>query len=417
MKHRGTLLIAAIAGVTAAQVAVADTVYDAPYPVLQAANQDTTYGCLICHAEKRRSFTLGVHSERGMKCHDCHGGNPDSFERATAHSGRFLGNPDKFETIDLCSSCHSDANQMRQYGIPADQLAEYRTSMHGELLLERRNTDAPTCTGCHDAHTILRPEDARSNVYPTNIPTTCARCHQNEELMAKYGLPTSQFERYRASAHGIAVFERSNFAAPTCMGCHGSHAALPPGVTEVVNVCERCHVLIGRAFNQGPHWAPEGEGKLPGCLGCHSNHGTERVPPDSIASVCANCHEPDSRAGLMGAELQEDLVHAAENIALAEHAIEELLLTGRKVTDERFRYQTALTNYRQMGLPLHSFDLAMMDDLSRRVSSNTELVRATAEARAEARWEHKLLLVPVWFLAFSAMAFVWFRLRDLKRKD
>lgn len=415
MRALGILLTVALLGVTVTELAAADATYAASRHAVQAADQDSTYGCLICHAEKRRSFTLGVHSERGLKCHDCHGGNPDSFERATAHGGRFLGSPDKFQTIDLCSSCHSDPNQMRQYGIPSDQLAEYRTSMHGRLLLEQRNTDAPTCTDCHDAHTILRPEDARSNVYPTNIPATCARCHQNVELMAKYDLPTNQFEEYRASAHGIAVFERSNFAAPTCMGCHGSHAALPPGVTEVVNVCERCHVLIGQAFNQGPHWGPSGADGLPGCLGCHSNHGTERVAPDSITFVCADCHESGSRAGLMGAELQEDLVRAAESIALADSSIEQLLSTGSKVTDERFRYQTALTNYGQMALALHSLDLDVIDDLSRRVSSNTELVRATAEARAEARWEHKLLLVPVWFLALSAMTFVWFRLRDLRR--
>jgi predicted CXXCH cytochrome family protein len=415
VRSLGIFLTVAVLGATVAEFAAADVTYAASHPAVQAAGQDSTYGCLICHAEKRRSFTLGVHSERGLKCHDCHGGNPDSFERATAHGGRFLGSPDKFQTIDLCSSCHSDPNQMRQYGIPSDQLAEYRTSMHGRLLLEQRNTDAPTCTDCHDAHTILRPEDARSNVYPTNIPTTCARCHQNVELMAKYSLPTNQFEEYRISAHGVAVFERSNFAAPTCMGCHGSHAALPPGVTEVVNVCERCHVLIGQAFNQGPHWGPSGADARPGCLGCHSNHGTERVAPDSITFVCANCHESGSRAGLMGEELQEDLVRAAESIALADSSIEQLLSTGRKVTDERFRYQTALTNYGQMALALHSLDLDMIDDLSRRVSSNTELVRATAEARAEARWEHKLLLVPVWFLALSAMTFVWFRLRDLRR--
>jgi DNA-directed RNA polymerase subunit RPC12/RpoP len=98
---------------------------------------DTTYGCLICHAEKRRSFTMGIHSERGIQCHHCHGGNPASFERGAAHRGGFLGDPNKLETVQLCSSCHADADQMRQYGLPAGQLAEFRTSRHGRLLLER----------------------------------------------------------------------------------------------------------------------------------------------------------------------------------------------------------------------------------------------------------------------------------------
>jgi hypothetical protein len=33
----------------------------------------------------------------------------------------------------------------------------------------------------------------------------------------------------------------------------------------------------------------------------------------------------------------------------------------------------------------------------------------------EERWEHKLVLVPVWFLALSAIAFAGFKLRDLQR--
>jgi hypothetical protein len=43
------------------------------------------------------------------------------------------------------------------------------------------------------------------------------------------------------------------------------------------------------------------------------------------------------------------------------------------------------------------------------------VIRATAEARAEQRWEHKLLLIPVWFLTLSGLAFAWFKLRDLGR--
>jgi hypothetical protein len=378
---------------------------------------DTTYGCLICHAEKRRAFTLGIHSEHGIRCHDCHGGDPTSYERDQAHRGRYIGTPGKLATIELCSSCHADADMMRQYGIPAGQLAEFRTSRHGELLLERRDLNAPTCTDCHDAHTILPPEDGRSNVYPTNIPGTCARCHEDAQLMQQYGIPTDQFAEYRNSAHGIAVFERSNFAAPTCMGCHGSHAALPPGVNEVVNVCDHCHLLIGRAFLQGPHNEPSRDGELAGCLGCHSNHGTERVPPDGIASVCVNCHEPSSRAGLLGVDLQESVVEAAADLVSAEQAIATLTVGGKQVSDERFRYQTAVTEYRQMALALHSLDVDLLDELARSVRSNTELVRTTAEVRAERRWEHKLLLVPVWFLAISAIVFAWFKFRDLAGRD
>lgn len=377
---------------------------------------DATYGCLVCHAEKRRTFSLGVHSERGIRCHDCHGGDPAALEVQPAHRGRFLGDPTKLQTIELCASCHSDPNQMRQYGLHTDQLAEYRTSMHGQLLLARGDTNAPTCSDCHDAHTILPPDDARSSVHPANITATCARCHEDGQLMSRYGLPTDQFEEYRQSAHGRAVFEDANFAAPTCTGCHGSHSALPPGVTEVVNVCDRCHVLIGRALNEGPHREPAASGEMPGCLACHSNHGTERVDPTQLASGCANCHAAASPAARLGVEVQELTVQAAADLVAAEEAISELRLGANEVTNEMFRLAAARSGYRQMALARHSFDMEMLEDLSREIRSNTELVRARAEARAEQLWEHKLLMVPVWFLALSAVVLVWFKFRDLERQ-
>lgn len=392
-------------------------VSDSPLPEMPVVQSDSTYGCLICHADKRRAFRMGVHSERGIRCHDCHGGNPAAVQIQAAHRGRFLGHPSKLQTIQLCSSCHSDANRMRQYGLHTDQLAEFRTSRHGQLLLVRGDMNAPTCSDCHDAHTILPPDDARSSVHPTNIPETCARCHQDRQLMARYGLPTDQYVEYRESAHGVEVFEEGNFAAPTCTGCHGSHAALPPGVTEVVNVCDRCHVLIGRALSQGPHGTPATSGEFPGCLACHSNHGTERVSPDGIAVVCTECHEPGSRAALVGVDIEQETVQAAADLSAAERAIEELRLSGRQVSNEIFRLESAVTSYRRMAVVQHSFDVAELEDLSRQVRSNTELIRATAEVNSERRWERKLLLVPVWFLALSVLVLVWFKFRDLRRQE
>ncbi len=382
---------------------------------LGAAQDSVPYGCVLCHADKRRAFQLGVHADRGIRCADCHGGNPNAFELPTAHGGRFLGRPTKVGIAQLCASCHSNPDRMRQYGLPAGQLAELRTSRHGQLLF-RGNTDVPTCTDCHDAHTILPPEDARSNVYPTNIPATCAHCHENKGLMAKYGLPTREVAEFRAGAHGVALFERRNFAAPTCVGCHGSHAALPPRVTEIVHVCDRCHTELGRALYRGPHGAPALSGKLPGCLGCHTNHATERVPPGRIAASCTRCHRPDSPAAQRGVEIQRRVVQAEADLRAASEAIEELVRAGRPVTDERFRYQSALTSYQQIAEVQHSLDIDMLDDLGRQVSSTSRTIRSTSETAAEQRWEHKLILIPVWFLALSLLVLVRFKLGELRRR-
>ncbi len=308
---------------------------------------------------------------------------------------------------------HADPNQMRQYGLAADQLAEFRTSRHGELLLGQGNADAPTCTDCHDAHLILPPEDARSNVHPTNIPATCAVCHEDAQLMGRYGMPTGQLRQYRAGAHGIAVFERQNYAAPTCIGCHGSHAALPPKVTEIAHVCGDCHVLLARSLYQGPHGRPALGGGFAGCLGCHTNHGTQRIADEAVAESCGACHDHESSAAALGDELEQRILHARAELETAAAAIDEMVLSGRDVADERFRLRAARSAFRQIAHVQHSLDLEQLEDLVRQVRTETERIRATAEHHAEVQWEQKLWLAPIWFLTLAGLALAWFKLREL----
>jgi hypothetical protein len=406
-----------LAGLTLAAAALVPAPLRAALPQDVEPQFDTTYGCVACHADKRSAFVQGVHAERGIRCHDCHGGDPTAYALPAAHRGRFIGKPGKAAIVGLCGSCHSDPNRMRQYGLPSGQVAEFRTSRHGRLLLEGHDLDAPTCTDCHDAHTILRPDDARSTVYPTNIPATCGRCHEDQRLMAKYRLPTDQVERYRHSAHGVALYQDQNFAAPTCIGCHGSHAALPPSVTEVANVCGRCHRLVDQAFERGPHGAVARAGKLSGCLGCHSNHGTEPVPAEGIVAACAKCHAPGTRAHTLGGEIQQRTIRANEDLRAAELAVAELARAGRQTAEARFRYQTALTYYLQIAQTQHSLDVEHLDDLGRRVRSISQDLRGLAEVAAERRWEHKLFLIPVWFLALAGLALAWLTLRDIEGKS
>ena len=372
------------------------------------------YGCLLCHADKRRAYRLGVHSERGVQCHDCHGGDPSAFETPAAHSRNFRGSLGKLETVEVCSSCHGDPDQMRQFGLPADEIAELRTSRHGQLLLDEGNLDAPTCSDCHDPHTTLRPDDARSGVHPTNISATCARCHDDEALMAPYGIPTGQVEAHRASAHGIALYDEENFAAPTCVGCHGSHAALPPNVDEISNVCGRCHVNVRRAFDLGPHGRPEGGAAPLGCTGCHSNHRTERVEADRIAETCENCHAAGSAEATLGEEVEGLLVRAGSEIDRAREALHELVRAGHETTDESFRFRGALTDFRRLEKLQHTLDLEQMTDVGRLIASASLDIRGKAEVSAEEKWEHRLFLLPVWFFALGIVFLAGSRLRRLR---
>lgn len=377
---------------------------------------DSTYGCIACHADKRAAFVEGVHAERGIKCEDCHGGDPKAMELPAAHVGGFIGSPGKVATVALCGNCHSNPNNMRQYGLQTGQVAEFRTSRHGILLLEKHNEDAPTCTSCHDAHKILRRDDARSTVFPTNIAHTCGKCHEDKALMAKYRLPTDQVSRFNASAHGVALMKDQNFAAPTCLGCHGSHSALPPAITEIASVCSRCHVRVGSLFESGPHGLAARSGKLSGCLGCHENHGTERVPADRLAATCLKCHAVGTPGQRLGTEIQQAVTQASGDLEAAERALAALARDGEQTGDLRFRYQNARTAYLQVSEVQHSLNLDQLEELTRKVRSISRDLRGAAESASERKWEHRLWLLPVWFLALAWIALSRLTLRRLEGK-
>ena len=396
-------LLAAVAFLFAARVAVAQ------------APSEAGNGCLVCHAEQREAASVGVHSEHGVRCVDCHGGDASARALSVAHGSGFTGKLDKSATARLCGSCHSDPDKMREYGLVTGQLAEYRTSRHGQLLFERRDNNAPTCTDCHGTHVIYPPYDARSPVYPTNIPTTCAHCHADTRLMQKYNLRTDQFDQFKNSKHGVTLFEEQDFAAPTCVACHGAHSALPATRTQVVSVCGGCHQLVEQAFNAGPHGAATRAGTLGGCVACHANHSTERVPDERIAATCDKCHEHDSRLHQAGVDLQRRMTQATSVLRSAERAVTRLASSGQRMSDPRFRYESALTDYLQLAQIQHGLDLERVEGLEGRVSAASIELDRMAMASEERRWEHKLLLLPVWFLSLSAVALAWLTLRALRR--
>jgi glutaredoxin len=384
-------------------------------PVQGTAGMDSTNGCLVCHAAQRSAATEGVHSQHGIQCVNCHGGDAAARTLPEAHQGGFTGTLNKVQTAELCGSCHSDPNRMREYGLPTGQLSQFRTSKHGQLLFGSHNTDAPTCTDCHGTHIIYPPYDARSRVYPTNIPSTCAHCHADAKLMGKYQLRTDQFDHFRSSAHGVALFQHQNFAAPTCISCHGAHSALPPTGSQVASVCGQCHALVDQAFSSGPHGTAAETGKLRGCLACHSNHSTEGVPIEQIGQTCDKCHAADTRLHQIGVDLQRSVVQASEDMQSARRAVDQLALAGQQVGYYQFRYQEAQTYYLQIAQAQHGLDLNKVDDLARRVRSVSISLNDAANASQETRWEHKLILLPVWFLSLSAVVLAWLALRSLRR--
>lgn len=192
--------------------------------------------CVTCHSDIWEKELQGsVHGREKILCQDCHGGDPTKldFDLAKAPGTGFIGIPNKKQIAETCGSCHANVEKMNFYGLRTDQLARYKTSVHGKKLFGEGDSHVAACSDCHGHHNVLPIADPNSPVYPLNVPKTCNRCHGSRALMEPYGLPSDIFETYRASVHGRALFQKKDLSVATCTSCHGSHGAIPPGVKEV----------------------------------------------------------------------------------------------------------------------------------------------------------------------------------------
>ena len=118
--------------------------------------------CILCHAnpdvwEKEtlhlfvtpKDLADDIHWQKGLKCQDCHGGNPDTTNLREAHAiedgFRVIESPK--DIPDFCGHCHADAEYMQRYQPAAktDQAARFWNSVHGRHLKEVGGKEAASC--------------------------------------------------------------------------------------------------------------------------------------------------------------------------------------------------------------------------------------------------------------------------------
>lgn len=161
-----------------------------------------------------------------IDCHPAHEIRPPSDPESTVYPTH---------VIETCGRCHADEERMAPYGIPTDQVEEYRGSVHGQQLLEAGDVSAPVCNDCHGNHGAAPPGIS-------SVRNVCGQCHS---VMADF-FDQSQHEE---------IFDAADL--PGCVACHGNHgismatdAALG---TRSREVCTRCHTPgdpNGQAFRQ-----------------------------------------------------------------------------------------------------------------------------------------------------------------------
>ena len=268
------------------------------------------------------------------------------------------------KVTSLCGSCHSSAEFMKLYNpaLPIDQVAKYRTSIHGSLNA-KGDPNAAECASCHGSHEIQPVKDSRSLVYATNIPSVCANCHSDAKLMSKYKIPTDQYENYVSSVHGIALLEKGDLSSPSCNDCHGNHGAVPPGVESISKVCGTCHVLNMELFEQSPHKKAFDENDYPECESCHGNHRVEKATDAMVGTqkpaVCVNCHNAeDNNKGFMVAGEMKKLIDSLKTEdSQTKVILDEAGQKGMDVSDADFSLKDVRQVLIQSRTTIHAFNL------------------------------------------------------------
>ena len=129
--------------------------------------------CIECHKDlpsgsytghKFSDYTGSVHERNGIRCEACHGGDPMSADKTTAHTGVFRSsNPRSsiyFKNLpQMCGKCHGE------------ELVNFSRSRHyAELKTSGRG---PSCVTCHGSMgTFILTSD--------RIREFCTVCHNNQ---------------------------------------------------------------------------------------------------------------------------------------------------------------------------------------------------------------------------------------------
>jgi predicted CXXCH cytochrome family protein len=372
--------------------------------------------CTLCHPEARVEFERSIHSSEEVSCVSCHGGDPTASDVGRAHSKDFKGRIHRRDVPDLCASCHADAQRMRAYNLPTDQLALYRTSGHGRRLAAG-NEKVAVCIDCHGVHDIRRTRDPASSVFVLNIPRTCGRCHARGGP-GQAGRPGEDpFNDFAGSVHGVALLTHGNLSAPDCSRCHGAHGAAPPGLGDVDKVCGQCHETTREYFREGPHDTALQEAGLPECASCHSNHAINHPDVTRIDEMCKGCH--DAGTPQVELALQMKTLHqaASQDLDEARRVVDEAAAIPLYVEDYRARLQEGQSALIESLPVMHSMDIKRVETLTRRARAMGEEVRSEVGGKLRERSWRRVGLAIFWFyLLLTIGILVMYRNRAARRE-
>lgn len=156
------------------------------------------------------------------------------------------------KVAQTCGQCHANADYMRPYSIPTDQVEKYSQSMHREALVKKLDLSAPTCNDCHGNHGAAPPG-------VTAVANVCGTCH------------TRQSDLFQKSPHK-APFETAQLAG--CVVCHNNHEIHSP-TDEMLGVSQRATCVSCHSQGDAGYQATEKMRRMVDELAGHINQAEQ----------------------------------------------------------------------------------------------------------------------------------------------
>ncbi len=273
-------------------------------------------------------YRSSVHGQKLAKgdtkvavCTDCHG----VHEIETGKDTRSRVYP--LNVAKTCSTCHANADYMKEYGIPTTQFADYSASVHAQALMVRGDLSAPTCSTCHGSHGATPPST-------DSVAHVCSTCHVIQGQLFESGPHKKAFE---------------SLGLGGCVTCHTNHKIEHPTDafigTNTGAVCLNCHMEGDTGYQP----ANEIHQKLTGL-------DAEIAKSDAILTRAEEAGMEVGEAKLQLDEARDDLTKARVEIHTVDLArVDPDIQAGLQVTQKTWSAgQAALAekSYRKKGLLL-----------------------------------------------------------------
>lgn len=315
---------------------IPEAMYNAPSYIGIPARTQIPSLCARCHADaaymratklptdQYMLYQQSVHGKRLAEgdtkvatCSDCH----------DAHKVLAPTNPEstvyKKNIPGTCGKCHADAQYMKGYKIPTNQVEEYKKSYHYRKVFEENDMKAPVCHECHGNHGAAPPA-------VKEVAEACGTCHGQTA------------DNYKQSEHfkrlGQPPLAPGLPRTPRCIDCHGHHNIPFPG-NEMLKGTEKGH-----------------------CTACHKQD------------------DPIMSAGYYAAQkMASDIEQVELHMSSVRHSIDEAEAHNMDVTEAAVMLDETVTALVQAKDRIHTGDASVVEERTKEAQLTLKKISAVTD--------------------------------------